>query len=507
LAKSPRGRQGMLCRFGLALFLILTVVSVSIGNAPLPAAKASPPSANLLEWPVPHGSAELSSIRVDDVGRVWFTENSSGRLAYLDPEADTMYEWRANANSHNIVVGGRASAFGSTSSNRIYFAEYSRNLIAFFDNVTGWVNWITEFGSLTGTNPATIAIDSLGNIWFTESGASSGDGYIGELTGIITPTDHSPPRATLIEWQLPSYSSGTFTSDPCACLPWGIYLNQTGPTATVASETYVWFTEKTGGTGGAGAVGRLQVSTSTLTLWDLGVYPLNGVHAPTGITVDSAGNAYWVNSAPAANSISFLSTKSFVYREFAAATSGAMLKAPTLDEARKALWALEYAGNKIAYLDLNSTAYNVQLMPISDACKFSPSPSSPQLCPGAGEVARPVSSISSRSLGTLENGVETMTSLSTPTSQSLGTPLGPTNNIYEYNLLSAGAAPSSMTLDANGSLWFTESGSAVNRIAQIQFPTMPNPIPEFSATPILTIALVAVSLAVTLNHKERKSKA
>ncbi len=444
---------------------ILVVALISSGSFALsPVAAAAPQNLKLLEWPVPTGGAQLGGISADSSGRIWFTENSSAKLGLLDPGTNKIYEWGGvSAKSRNIVTG-RAGAFGG-SSNRIYFAEYDNNRIAFLDNVTGFLNELTEFGGLTGTNPVSVAVDNLGNIWFTESGNG---GYIGELSGISTPTSGSA-TAQLIEWQLPAFQASGFGPAPCNCLPWGIYVNQTSASSSSSPDTYVWFTEKTGGTGppgaGAGAIGRLQVSTNILTMWDLGASPLSGIHGPTDITVDSSGNVYWTNSASAGNKLSLLANGGNTYKEYALATTSAVPVSPFPDPARKAVWALEYTGNNILYLD-TTVITSTGLSPFAGQCTIgNPVNGQPSKCPLPAQQKTTPVSVGPRSLGSA-----TVTPQNPTITPSLGSPTGPFNGLYEYSLASSSAGPFSLFLDANENLWLTESSSAVNRIAEIQFP-------------------------------------
>ena len=442
---------------------ILVVALISSGSFALsPVAAAAPLNLKLLEWPVPTGSAQLGGISADSSGRIWFTENSSARLGLLDPGTNKIYEWGGvSANSRNIVTG-RAGAFGG-SSNRIYFAEYGANRIAFLDNVTGFLNELTEFGGLTGSNPVSVAVDNLGNIWFTESGTPTSQGYIGELSGISTPTSGSA-TAQLIEWPLPAFSSGGFPGSTCKCQPWGIYVNQTSASSSSSPDTYVWFTEKTGGTGGAGAIGRLQVSTNTLTMWDLGASPLSGIHGPTDITVDSSGNVYWTNSASAGNKLSLLANGGNTYKEYALPTTSAAPVSPFPDPARKAVWGLEYTGNNILYLD-TTVITSTGLSPFAGQCTIgTPVNGQPSACPSGISKSTPVS------VGPHSLGSATVTPQNPTITPSLGSPTGPFNGLYEYSLASSSAGPFSLFLDANENLWLTESSSTVNRIAEIQFP-------------------------------------
>jgi streptogramin lyase len=442
---------------------ILVLALISSGSIALaPVAGASPKNLKLLEWPVPTGSAKLGAISEDSSGRIWFTENSSAKLGLLDPVVNKIYEWGASANSHNIVTG-RAGAFGG-SSNRIYFAEYGSNKIAFLDNVTGYLNELTEFGGFKTTNPVSVAIDNSGNIWFTESGTSGGDGYIGELSGVNTPTTGSP-TAQLIEWKLPAFSGGAFQNSACNCQPWGIYVNQTSGSSGTSPDTYVWFTEKSGGTSGAGAIGKLQKSKNILTMWDLGASPLIGIHGPTDITVDSSGNVYWTNSAAAGNSLSLLANGGNTYKEYALATTSAIPVSPFPDRARSAVWALEYAGNNLLYLDTTAIT-TTGLSPVAAQCTITSHNAGVPDCQYAAQTSTSGTYTgSSHSLSS-----PTVTPVNPTSSGSLGSPTGPFNGLYEYSLLSASAAPYSLFLDANENLWLTESSSTVNRIAEIQFP-------------------------------------
>ena len=456
----------------LLVATILLVAIISSGNFALsPVAAAAPQNLKLLEWPVPTGSAfdttnKLVGISQDSSGRIWFTESRQSKLGMLNPAVDEIYEWNgvSGVGSRNIVTG-RAGAFGG-SSNRIYFAEYSSNRIAFLDNVTGYLNYLTEFAPSAGNNPVSVAVDNSGNIWFTMSG---NPGYIGELSGITTPTTGSA-TAQLNEWKLPAFSSAGFSGSDCNCQPWGIYVNQTSVTSFSSPDTYVWFTETTGGTNGYGAIGRLRLSTNILTMWDLGTSPLTGNHGPTDINVDSSGNVYWANSA--GNSISFLPDGQVAYKEYALQTTSALPVSPVPDPARQAVWALENTGNNILFLDTTAITSN-GLPPSAGQCTFGTTTTTTvtvngvSQCPGTTnlETSKAVTAASQHPLGS-----PTVTAVSPAITPSLGNPTGPFNGLSEYTLPSASAQPLSLFLDANENLWLTESSNTANRIAEVQFP-------------------------------------
>ena len=440
------------------LAAVLVIAIISSGSFALsPVAAAAPQNLKLVEWPVPTGSAGLTGISEDSSGRIWFTESQQSKLGMLDPVVNEIYEWNGVSADSRSIVKGRAGAFGG-SSNRIYFAENTSSRIAFLDNVTGHLNYLTEFAGFAGTNPVSVAVDNSGNIWFTESG---GAGYIGELSGITTPTSNSA-TAQLTEWKLPAFSGGSFSGSDCDCQPWGIYVNQTSVSSYSSPDTYAWFTEQTGGSNKYGAIGRLRLSNNVLTMWDLGASPLSGNHGPTDIAVEPSGNVYWANSA--GNTLSFLPNGQVAYKEYVLATTSAIPLSPFPDQARQAVWALEKTGNNILYLDTNAITNN-ELPPSAEQCTIgTPATGQPAQCPSASSTSKAVTSASQHPLSS-----RTVTPVN-PTTSSLGNPTGPINGLYEYGLPTASVGPSSLFLDANENLWITESSNTANRIAEIQFP-------------------------------------
>jgi streptogramin lyase len=431
---------------------------------------------NINEWQVPSGNAGPAGINVDSTGRVWFTENQTGKLGMLDPTANKIYEWNlpsgSSVNSRNIFTS--PSITYQSTSFRAYFAEKDKDKIAYLDTTaptptvtttvtstttiitstttTNTANFLTEWQLPAGSKPVSIFVDDQGNIWFTDSGSDD----IGELIG------GSTTNSQFIEWDLPGGNPGAGT---CGALcVWGLYVK----------AGFVWFTERTGGNADAGLVGRLQLSNNLLTTWDLNSLN-NGVYQPVDIAVDSAGNAYFSNYL--GNKISILNPDNGAIREFAIGTAGEPV-ALTLDQTRGLLWFLEFAGNNIAYLNYAATGNSLQLSPsqctipstitITNTYTGGPTAVTTSNQP-AGACVNGALENAAISMSTAPKGVNPPNIASQgPSSRPLGGAQALANGISEYSLPSANSRPYGLTLDSNDNLWLTESDNSANRIAEVQ---------------------------------------
>jgi virginiamycin B lyase len=491
LTKSSRGQRIKFATKRAAFcFLIVAIIILSSNNFSEFRAQASISSAlNITEWQVPTGSSGPDGIAVDNTGRVWFAENDSGRLGMLDPASNNMYEWTlpsgSSVNSHSIFTSPAVAYSRATF--RAYFAEYSRDKVAYLDTTsptptvtstvtsttttitstttTTAVNQLTEWSlPFTGSNPTSIFVDDQGNMWFPESGRDA----IGELMDAASNTN-----TEYIEWELPGSNASAGT---CGALcVWGIYVQKAG------GDYYVWFTERTGGRSDTGQVGRLQLSNNLLTLWDLSA--LGGTYQPYDIAVDSVGNAYFSNYL--GNKISILSNDGS-YREYAIGTQMARPQAVTLDPAHGALWFAESLGNNFAYLNYSAPAQSAS--PSVSQCVI-PSTITLTTTIVATRTSYTTTTNLNPNIGTCGFGeslesaevsmVPTTKTVSapnvaygiTPSTRPLGNAQGPVNGISEYALPSSNSRPYSLALDDYDNLWITENDHSANRIGKVTFPT------------------------------------
>ncbi len=196
------------------------------------------------EYQVGATDSQPNAIASDSRGDIWFTLATDYAIGELTPSNGTTREFRIPGQDGSLVSWGIA-------------VDGARNLVWFTDQLADSV-WslnvssgrFTEYHVPTQLgSPYQVAVDELGNVWFTEIDA----GKIGEIT----------PQGAIREHAVP----GTGPIGPA-----GIAIGNGG---------VVWFTEVY-----ADGVGSFSNGTFR-------EYPLSGPPSPTGIALDPQGDV-WV---------------------------------------------------------------------------------------------------------------------------------------------------------------------------------------------------------------------
>ena len=273
---------------------------------------------SLTEWGIPTANSSAYGVATDTLGRVWITENATNKIARLDPTNNNFTEWNIttpNSQPHSVFT--KNVTVGSAQVTQIFFTEYASDKIARFDSST---NNLTEWLLPSGSKPAAIYVDENNDVWFAESGRD----VIGRLK---TSTNN------LTEWHLPGATS---TPGTPLLKPWGIYVQ----VVTLPSYTnrFVWFTENLGN-----KIGRLEVNSNRLTLWDLGSLGF-GQYQPNDITLGSYQTLPVVIFTSANNKVGVLGNDTgggSLYQEATIASSNAAPMGLSYDSLRNAAWFAE----------------------------------------------------------------------------------------------------------------------------------------------------------------------
>jgi streptogramin lyase len=323
---------------------------------------------------------------------------------------------------------------------QVFFTEYASNKIARFDTSN---NNFTEWQLPAGSKPIGLYVDENADIWFTESGRD----VIGRLT---------PSTSSLTEWILPGATS---TPGSPNLKPWGIYVQVVIPQLG-GSNRFVWFTESSNN-----KIGRLEANSNRLTLWDLNSLGL-GSYQPTEITLGTLGGlpvAVFANTN--ANRISVLGNDTgggSVYRESLIPTNAAQPQGVAFDPSRNAFWFAENNVGNIANLNTTSTFVPQLLSPVY--CTIAPAAGSPS-------CTAPATTTSSTVGFTVSAGGSGNSRTQNPAATSaIIVYQGPINGVTEYRLPYVTSRPASLTLDAGGNIWLTESNVTINRIARLSIP-------------------------------------
>lgn len=399
------------------------------------------PQLRITEWDVPSTLGGPIGVGIDQLGKVWITENATSKLAVFDPSNNNFTEWSTPTNQsqpRNLVV--KQVSVSGVSVTQVFFTEYALNAIARFDVGS---NTFTEWPLPTGSRPVGIYVDENNDIWFTESGRD----VIGRLH---TSTNN------LTEWTLPGAT--TIPGSPIL-KPWGIYVQVvTKPSA--ATNRFVWFTESS-----SNAIGRLEANSNRLTLWDLNSLGL-GSYQPTDITYGTVTSIPSIIFSDAnSNRISILWNDTggplSTYRDAIIPTGAAGPSGVTFDSARSAVWFAENNAGNIA--NLNTTAVLNPTTLTANYCTIPPAVGTPSCLSPAAMTSTLLSP-------TVTANVAAVSQIQPPTQTSNVGIFQNFNGYAEYNLPNRTAEPNLMALDSSGNLWFTESNVTVNRIGRISVP-------------------------------------
>ena len=448
---------------GLSKFFLLILIALMLSNpgwiskqvqtvtpaSAINVAAPPPSSFSLNEWNVPTPGSGPWGITTDQLGKIWFTENVTSKLATYDPTTNNFTEWSIpGGGSPRYVFTKQAPAdvSGGRNVTRVYFTDYSSNMIGYFNS---WNGTFYEWQLPAGSNPVGIFTDANNTIWFTESGRD----IIGRLT---------PATNQLTEWTLPG---ATGTPGSPTLKPWGIYVQSvlSGLYHNI-TDRYVWFTELANN-----AIGRLQVTNNLLIIWDLNT--LNIIpglkYGPMGITVDSTTPGNVIFSASTGDRISVLQncgTTCTGYTEYVLPSRTSIAKSTSVDfdSSRGAVWFPEYNTAIVAYADM-SVLGGLGTLPTSTPCVFPPT---------AGPACAGPSGYTTKTMTpTITNNVQGISSIGNPLPPTAVSVFqGPINGISEYKLPTNNSRPNFVTVDYHGNVWFTESNVTINRIARLGIP-------------------------------------
>ena len=177
--------------------------------------------ATIREYPIPTRNSQPAGIAVAPDGMVWFVEENAKKLGRFDPAAETFseYSFADMLPTGNIMDTSDALADVTVqSSAKIWLTMPDYHTVVTYDVDRGRFSRAVTYNSETGVGkwPASIAVDSAGNVWV----AAYGSGHIGRLT-----------VGTLTNWTwhpTPTADSG----------PKGLAVQQDG------ANVQIWFTEQ-----------------------------------------------------------------------------------------------------------------------------------------------------------------------------------------------------------------------------------------------------------------------
>ena len=281
-------------------------------------------------------------------------------------------------------------------------------------------------------------MDDNNDVWFAESGRDI-------IARLVTSTGQ------LTEWTLPG-ASGTAGSP--ALEPWSLYVQVvTTPSYT---NRFVWFTEMLGN-----AVGRLEVTSNRLTIWNFGSLGL-GTYQPNDLTIGIFQTLPVAIITNANNKVSVLGNDTGGGSEYQEAQLPSLSAGPmglAYDAPRNAAWFAENNVGNVA--NLNTT------VPLAGQL-FTPKYCTIASTSCSGLSLGSMASINITSTASYPTGISNL--VSPIASSQIGIHSGPVAGIVEYSLANATSRPTYVAVDSAGNIWFTENNVTVNRIGRLSIP-------------------------------------
>ncbi len=289
------------------LLLVLLVLLAACGDAFTPTSPVGPidsPTANsqpnttpsllangkFQEYALPQDNSGMMRPAIDHQGRIWFGEMNRNYLAMFDPHTGSFMQITPLHGAFGIM----GIAIGSDDS--VWYAEQYANYIGRYFPATRQFH-LYQLPKVTTPDPANagktltlpaapndLAIDSHGNVWFTELNAND----LGKL---------NPVTGAIQQYPL------TTAKDAPALDPYGITIDPTGN---------IWFTEAS-----ASHLGRLDPATGAVRY-----YPVPGANIALMEVASDPHGTIWTTAFTSGLLVSLNPATSAITKYYAPSSTG-----------------------------------------------------------------------------------------------------------------------------------------------------------------------------------------
>lgn len=300
------------------------------------------------EFSVPTPASGPLGITVDRNGDVWFAESNASAIGRFNPTSLAFKEYATptrNSGPELIISDG---------SDSLWFTERIANKIARFNTIT---ETFTEYEVPTPkANPTGIIRDKKGYVWFTEFTANKLgrlDPKTRNITEFKVPTDNAGPLGITLDsdgniWFTEAYAKkiAKFSPTQSRFTEYSFEKGVFSPVGIAVNENVVWFADH-----GSSQLGKLDLSSGTLTKYATSPAEAYPVSLPNGLSIDRNGHL-WL-SEHAGNKIARFIPSESIFIEYTI-PSGPISVALWLALDQKGQpWFAEWATNKIGTVDIS----------------------------------------------------------------------------------------------------------------------------------------------------------
>jgi virginiamycin B lyase len=324
----------------------------------------------IAEFPIPFANPGPNAIVSAPNHIFWFVEYNTGQIGEFNESSQTFNQFLIPE------TGAIPASLALDGLGRIWFTDQNENSPSVWVlNASASPAAFRQYMTSTPTStPVFVLADNVtGQVWFTDTTANN-IGRIDPLTGQITkyslPTSNSGPAELALQngtsylWITESFANKVARFDTSS----NTFQEFTPPVSLVSpvgiavdKSGNVWLSEH-----GASSIAQLIPSNSTFRKYPTTQPSIFKTTAPATISIDKLGRLWFVEHF--GNRVGRLDPVSGIMDEFAIPTSGLAYSLRNAVDANGNFWFTEYTANRIGMIPSNATSHmtiNSTLVPIT----------------------------------------------------------------------------------------------------------------------------------------------
>jgi streptogramin lyase/tRNA A-37 threonylcarbamoyl transferase component Bud32 len=307
------------------------------------------------EFRLPYFASAPHGIVVDRSGVLWFALSDKNSIASYDPTSARFWKYDLPSGENQ-----KPTELAIDSNGNIWFTEYYGNRLGVLKiQYPGIELQIQEFAIPTrNSQPGVVAVDNNGIVWFTESKGNKIGAYdpnAGAFSEWAIPTPNSGPWGLCIDvrnrvWFTEADGNNLGVFDPASQQfhEYRVPTSNSNPEKCLQSRGRIWFTEMLGN----------KIGSFNTTGLAFSEYPIPTLNSwPRGIAIDSAENIWFTELR--GDKIGRLGLYNFTLEEWAIPADSYYKTYPQLPgswpisvavDAGDKVWFTEYNANNLASL-------------------------------------------------------------------------------------------------------------------------------------------------------------
>jgi virginiamycin B lyase len=256
--------------------------------------------ANFRAWDVPTKAAKPYAVAVSPDGSIWFSEEASNKIGYLNPKTGELKEYPLTGEQNVAPHGLVADPIGN-----IWFAASAGGFIGKLEPSSGKVG-VFKLPDPKATDPESMAFDSKGILWFTVQNANM-VGKLDPASGAISlkpvPSQNARPTGILVlQRGIPLFAEpgagkiGSIVPDTFEVHDFPLIPGTRSRRLVIArDDNTLYFTDYVGGN-----LGKFDISLGAMIMLPT---PSGSDSSPSGLTMTPDGAVWYCETGIQPNNV------------------------------------------------------------------------------------------------------------------------------------------------------------------------------------------------------------